>query len=149
VKSVVARYDAFRGNLLPILHEVQASCGHLPESAMETIADELGIPVSEVFGTATFYSLFSTKPKGKHVIRVCDSAPCHIEGSKALLAAIREELDIAPGEMTEDGHFSLELTSCVGVCGVAPALMIDEEVHGNLTPEIVPEILARYRQEEG
>ncbi|MDI6829251.1 MAG: NADH-quinone oxidoreductase subunit NuoE [Armatimonadota bacterium] len=148
IRSIVTKHGAFRGNLLPILHEVQAKYGFLPESALEVVADELGIPVSEVYGTATFYSLFSTTPKGTHVIRVCNSAPCHIEGSKAILAAIKEELDIEPGQMTEDGHFSLELTSCLGVCGVAPVIMIDEDVYGNLTPEMVPEVLARYRQEE-
>ncbi|MDH7481084.1 MAG: NADH-quinone oxidoreductase subunit NuoE [Armatimonadota bacterium] len=148
VKSIVAKHDAFRGNLLPILHEVQAKYGYLPESALEIIADELCIPVSEVYGTATFYTLFSIIPKGTHVIKVCNSAPCHIGGSKAILSAIKDELDIEPGEMTEDGHFSLELTSCLGVCGVGPVIMIDDDIYGNLTPEKIPEILARYRQEE-
>lgn len=149
IKSIVAKHKGFRGNLLPILHDIQAEYGYLPESALATVAAEMGIPASEVYGTATFYSLFSTTPKGQHVIRLCDSAPCHIEGAKAILEAIRQELDIVPGETTEDGQFSLELTSCLGLCGVAPVIMIDDDVHGNLTPEMIPEILARYRQREG
>jgi len=149
IKAIVAKHNAFRGNLLPVLHEVQAEYGYLPKEALATIATEMNIPLSEVYGTATFYSLFSTSPLGRHVIRLCNSAPCHIEGSRAILQAIKEELDLEPGETTEDGQFSLQLTSCLGLCGVAPVIMVDDDVYGNLTPEMIPEILAKYRQEEG
>lgn len=148
VKTIVAKYNAFRGNLLPILHEVQAKFGFLPEHAMQDVADGLGIPVSEVYGTATFYTLFSTKPRGKYIVRVCDSAPCHIEGSKAIIKAIEDELGIENGETTEDGMFTLEHVSCFGVCGVAPAIMVNDEVHGNLTPESIPAILSGYAGKE-
>ncbi len=148
IKTIVARHNAFRGNLLPILHEVQAKFGFLPESAMEEVAEGLDIPVSEVYGTATFYTLFSTKPKGKYVVRVCDSAPCHIEGSKAIIGAVADRLGIKNGETTGDGMFTLEHVSCFGVCGVAPAIMVNDEVHGNLTPEMIPDILGSYAGKE-
>lgn len=147
-QTIVAKYNAFRGNLLPILHEVQAKFGFLPEHAMQDVADGLGIPVSEVYGTATFYTLFSTKPRGKYIVRVCDSAPCHIEGSKAIIKAIVDELGIENGETTTDGLFTLEHVSCFGVCGVAPAIMVNDEVHGNLSPEMIPGILSGYAGKE-
>ncbi|MBP6965663.1 MAG: NADH-quinone oxidoreductase subunit NuoE [Armatimonadetes bacterium] len=148
VKTIVARHNAFRGNLLPILHDVQAKFGFLPEHAMQEVADGLDIPVSEVYGTATFYTLFSTSRRGQYVVRVCDSAPCHIEGSKAIIKAITDELGIKNGETTEDGKFTLEHVSCFGVCGVAPAIMVNDEVHGNLTPEMIPGILGSYAEKE-
>jgi len=148
IKTIVARHNAFRGNLLPILHEVQAKLGFLPEQAMQEVADGLDIPVSEVYGTATFYTLFGTMPKGRYVVRVCDSAPCHIEHSRAIIKVIESELGISDGETTTDGMFTLEHVSCFGVCGVAPAIMVNDDIHGNLTPESIPDILNSYAGKE-
>ena len=132
--------------LIPILQEAQRAYGYLPEEAMRRIADALGMPVGKVFGVATFYSLFAIAPKGKHIVRVCESAPCHVRGAEDVFAALEEELGVAPGRTTADGFFTLEHTSCLGVCGVAPAMMIDDVVYGNLTPEKTREIIASYRQ---
>jgi NADH-quinone oxidoreductase E subunit len=147
VREVIREFDADRGNLIPILHAVQDQFGYLTSAAMEEVADWLSIPASEVYGTATFYTLFATKPVGQHVIRLCDSTPCHIEGSKSIKETLEANLGICTGETTKDGLFTLEVVSCFGLCGVAPAIMIDEDVYGNLTPESIPQILDKYRKE--
>lgn len=146
VVEIIEKCGRAETNLIPILHELQRSMGYISEEAMETIAAELGIPVGRVHGTATFYSLFYLKPHGKNVIRLCDSPPCHIEGSKAIRDAITSEIGVKPGETTEDGNFTFEIVSCMGLCGVAPAMMINDDVYGNLTPEAIPSILARYKE---
>lgn len=145
--EVVRTLERSRGNLIPALHAVQDRVGYLPDEAMQEVADWLEIPISDVYGTATFYTLFATKPKGRYIIRLCDSPPCHLEGSKSIKSAIQKALGIAPGETTDDGDFTFEIVSCFGLCGVAPAVMINEDVYGNLTPEMVGGILAKYRKE--
>lgn len=149
VRDCIQRFGREQGNLLPVLHAVQRKCGYLTADAMEEVADWLNIPVSEIYGTATFYTLFSTKPLGKHVIRLCDSPPCHIEGSAGVRRLLEKHLGISEGETTDDGLFTLEVVSCIGLCGVAPAMMIDEEVYGNLSPETISAILEKYRMEGG
>ncbi|MGQ9780376.1 MAG: NADH-quinone oxidoreductase subunit NuoE [Bacillota bacterium] len=146
IEAIIARHGGEASKLLPILQETQRRYGYLPEEAMQRIADALGLPVAKVFGVATFYSLFAVAPKGKHVIRVCENAPCHLRGAEEVFAALEEELGIKPGETTADGLFTLEQTSCLGVCGVAPVMMVDEVVYGNLTPTRVREIIANYRR---
>lgn len=144
VEEILSRYQGREGALIDVLHETQSIYGYLPEEALKQIADGLGLSLGKVFGVATFYSLFSLTPKGKNIIRLCESAPCHIRGALEVLQAIQEELKIKPGQITEDGNFSLEFTSCLGVCGVAPAIMIGDRVIGNLSPEKVVEILRSY-----
>ena len=146
-RRVIRGFDRDRGNLIPILHALQDDCGYLTAEAMEEVASWLSIPASEVYGTATFYTLFATKPTGKHVVMLCDSTPCHIEGSKAIKKALEQNLGVKPGETTPDGLFSFELVSCFGLCGVAPAIMIDRDVYGNLTPDSIPAILQKYSEE--
>lgn len=147
-RAVVRSFERSRDNLIPVLHEIQARNGYLSDEAMEEVATWLDVPASEVYGTATFYTLFSTKPKGRYVIRLCDSPPCHIEGSKSIIAAIQDELGIEPGETTKDGNFTFELVSCFGLCGVAPAIMVNEDAYGNLQPEMMGDILDKYRNKE-
>ncbi|MHB1000933.1 MAG: NADH-quinone oxidoreductase subunit NuoE [Armatimonadota bacterium] len=146
-KQVIHEFDRNRSNLIPALHAVQDSFGYLPSEAMEEIGSWLGVSMSDVYGTATFYTLFTLVPKGKHVIRMCDSTPCHIEGSKTIRKAIEKALGISTGQTTEDELFTFEKVSCIGLCGVAPAIMIDQDVYGNLTPEMIPVILGRYSEE--
>lgn len=146
VAVAVEKCGRDKRNLIPILHELQKSVGYVSTEAMETVAMELGIPVSQVHGTATFYTLFYTEPQGKYLVRLCDSPPCHIEGSKAVREAISKELGIKPGETTADRNFTFEIVSCMGLCGVAPAIMINDDVYGNLTPEAIPSILAKYKE---
>ncbi len=150
--GIVEKYGADRRNLIPILHDVQRTYGHVSPETMQDIADLLGISVAQVHGVATFYTLFYTKPQGRHIVRLCDSPPCHIEGSKAIREAVGRELGVAEGETTDDGGLTFEIVSCMWLCGVAPAMMIDDDVYGNLKPEMIPGIIGKYRdsaREEG
>lgn len=144
--NIIKEFEPKRDNLLPILHAINAKEGYLSEEAMVAVAEHLGIRVADVYGTASFYTLFSREPKGKYIIRLCDSPSCHIEGSRNIKKTIEKELGIGPGETTEDGLFTFEIVSCLGLCGVAPSVMINEDVYGNLTPESITSILKRYRE---
>lgn len=146
IDAIIEKYGRDRRNLIPLMHDLQAKLGYLSPEIMETVADSLGITASQVHGVATFYTLFYTKPQGKYVVRLCDSPPCHIEGSKAVRKAIEKELGISEGQTTEDGSFSFEVVSCMGLCGVAPAMTINDDVHGNIKPETVGEIIGKYRE---
>ena len=136
------------GCLMHILQEAQAIYGYLPMSVQKVIAEELGISLSEVYGVVTFYSQFSLNPKGKHRISVCLGTACYVKGSDKILAEIEKELGIKSGECTADGLFSIDTCRCVGACGLAPVMMIGEEVYGRLTPDKVKEILDSYKKEE-
>ncbi len=144
LSQVIAEHNSDPGALLDILRDAQEIHGYLSTAVMEEVADQLDIPVSRVYGVATFNTLLATEPKGKYIIRVCESPPCHIRGAVNILETLKEVLGVNPGETTEDKKFTLELTSCLGVCGVAPAMMIGDQVYGNLTPERVKEILKTY-----
>jgi len=144
VRQVIKEHKADPGALLDILRDTQEIYGYLSNETMEEVAEGLNIPASRVYGVATFYSLLATEPKGKYIIRVCESPPCHIRGAVNVLETLQEVLEISPGETTKDKNFTLELTSCLGVCGVAPAMMIGDRVYGNLTPERVKDILKEY-----
>lgn len=148
VKEILSRFEPKRENLLDILHAIQdaSPTKNLTKEDVEAVATYLGITPAEVWGTATFYSMFSVKPRGKHIIRVCVSPACHLMGKESVLEAIKRELNIDVGETTKDGLFTLEISSCLGICGVAPAMMIDEVAYGNLTPEKVKRILDEYRK---
>ncbi len=136
------------GCLMHILQEAQGIYGYLPMEVQKTIAEGLGISLSEVYGVATFYSQFSLKPKGKHRISVCLGTACYVKGSDKILAEVEKQLGIKCGECTEDGLFSIDSCRCVGACGLAPVMMIGEEVYGKLTPDMVKGILDSYREEK-
>lgn len=134
------------GSLIPVLHAAQKLMdNHLSEDALKIIAAGLSIPLAKVYGVATFYSMFSIKPRGQHVIRMCESAPCHIKGANEVINAFQKELGIKVGETTSDGKFTLEFSACLGICGVAPAVMVNDDMYGNLTPEKVQEVISRYQ----
>ena len=136
-----------RGCLMPILHEAQNIYGYLPVEVQTVIADELGIPLSEVYGVATFYSQFSLQPKGKHRVSVCLGTACYVKGSDKILFEIEKQLGIKCGECTPDRKFSIEACRCVGACGHAPVVTIDEEVYGRLTEKDVAGLLKKYMEE--
>ncbi|MBM3128117.1 MAG: NAD(P)H-dependent oxidoreductase subunit E [Chloroflexi bacterium] len=127
------------------LTEINKRLGYIPRAEVEKLARELKIPAAKIFGAATFYSLFSVTPRGKHVVRFCEDAPCHVAGGRAVYDAIRAALQLEPGQTSADGAWTFEMTSCLGVCGVAPVLMVDDDVYGNVTPERVAEILTADR----
>jgi len=145
ISGIISKHRTRKGALLPILTDIQREVGYIPEAAVIETARALGIPEAKVYSTITFYTLYSTVRKGKNVIRVCESAPCHIKGAPAIVKALENALGIRMGETTRDGLFTLEFSSCIGVCGVAPAIMVNDRVYGNLTPEMIPQILAAHR----
>ena len=145
IKEVIVRHGESEHELVAILHDVQRVFGYLPENALCQVAKGLDVPLSKVYGVATFYTLLSVEPMGEHVIRVCENAPCHLLGAESLIDVLQRELRIPMGGTTSCGKFTLKHTSCLGVCGVAPAIMIDDEVYGNLTPNDIPVILDKYR----
>jgi NADH-quinone oxidoreductase E subunit len=145
VDEIIQKHAGKPGALLPILQDVQAALGWVPEAAMNKIAEALRIPAGKVYSTTSFYTLFSTRPTGKYIIRVCESAPCHVKGAEAVMTELQRQLGIKPGETSTDGRFTLEFTSCIGICGVAPAIMIGDRVHGNLKPDMIAAVLAEYK----
>ncbi len=149
LQEVIERNKELPGALLPILHDAQEIYGYLPIEVQQTVADGLGVSLSEVYGVATFYSRFSLTPKGKHRISVCLGTACYVKGGDKVLAAVEKKLGIKSGECTADGLFSIDSCRCVGACGLAPVMMIDEEVYGKLTPDLVDKIIDKYIKEEG
>jgi NADH-quinone oxidoreductase F subunit len=145
LETVIASHEATPSPLLPVLQAAQEIQGYLPAPMQEVIAAKLNVPGSDIFGTMSFYSMFSWKPKGKYIVRMCQSPPCHVNGSTNALQILQEELGLKAGQTTADGLFTLELSACLGVCEVAPAMQINEVVHGNLTREKIQQILADYR----
>ncbi len=131
-------------NLLVLLKEVQSRHGYLPSELLVDIANSLGISISEAYGVATFYSFLSTKPQGRNVIRICKSLPCFLKNSQMIIQSVEREIRIKLGETTPDGRFSFQLTNCIGACDKAPAMMINDEVYGDLTPKKMAGILQRY-----
>ncbi|NLP08820.1 NADH-quinone oxidoreductase subunit NuoE [bacterium] len=145
IHDIVKVYEKTPTPLIYILKDVQKEFGALNEPILSEVARITRMPLSEIYGVATFYSLFTTKPKGKHVVRCCNNAPCHVNNSKEVLQKIKEYLQVDMGETTADGLFTLEFTSCLGLCAVAPVMMVDNEVYGNLTPEKALAILKDYK----
>jgi NADH:ubiquinone oxidoreductase subunit E len=143
VKEIVDKRGNSRENLIQILHDIQDGSGDnsLHPESVEELAKTMGLNVADVVSTASFYTMFSLSPRGRHVIRVCESPPCYVMGEEDVLQALRDRLGIAVGQTTEDGCFTLETTSCLGACGVAPVMMVDEEIYGNLTRDKVFEII--------
>ena len=144
VQAAVDRYGASQDELIPILNDVNREIGYLPGEALDELSRLLKVPKSQLFSVASFYRLLSTKPRGEHVLQFCESAPCHVAGGREVWLAIKEALKINENETTPDGKWTLITTSCLGVCGVGPVMMIDDDVIGNVDPKQVPEILARY-----
>jgi len=144
IEEVIAKYEAKPSNLIMILHASQGIYGYLPYEVQKFIADKMSLPVSEVSGVVTFYSFFSTKPKGKHTILVCMGTACYVRGGKKLLDGIQKHLHVDVDETTEDGKFTLNKARCIGACGLAPAMMIDETVYKAVNPNKLESILSKY-----
>lgn len=142
--EVLDDYQGKPGALIPVLQITQKMFGYLPESALKRISRKLDKPFSEVAGVVGFYSFFSTVPRGRHLVRVCLGTACYVRGGKQVLDAIKKNLSIDVGETTPDRTFSLEVARCFGACGLAPAMMIDDDVHQRVKPARVKEILDSY-----
>ena len=144
VAEVVAEHGAVRDELIPILIDINQRVGYVPGAAIDQVSELLKVPKSNIFGVITFYELLSDKPRGLHVIQFCESAPCHVAGGREVWQSLLDELQIKPGETSPDGKWTLLTTSCLGLCGVGPVIVIDEDMYGNVLPQRVPEILAKY-----
>ncbi|HEY3366617.1 MAG TPA: NAD(P)H-dependent oxidoreductase subunit E [Symbiobacteriaceae bacterium] len=136
------------GSLISVLHRAQQLFGFLPQEVQDHIARGLAMPPSEVYGVVTFYNLFNTEPVGRFPISVCMGTACYVRGGDRILAKLEQELGIHPGQVCEDGLFSLEVCRCIGACGLAPVITIAGEVHGKLTDQDIPRLLAEVRQQE-
>ncbi len=142
VCAILDRFDRNPSKLIPILQAVQEEYRYLPEDVMTFIATSLGLPPARVYGVATFYSHFTLEPKGKYVVRVCDGTACHVKHSIPILEAVRKRLKLAGDtHTTPDMLFTVETVSCLGACGLAPVMVINEDVYGQLTPELAVQLV--------
>jgi NADH-quinone oxidoreductase subunit E len=148
-ETILKKFEPEVSNILYILHDLQDSNAqhYVAVEDIEACADYLNVPYSYVHGVATFYTMFSLTPRGRHIIRLCESPPCHLMGSITVLDYLKEKLSVGVGETTPDGAFTLELSSCLGICGVAPAMMINDHMYGKLTPDKVDAILEERRKD--
>ena len=144
--AVIAEHKSQPGAVMPVLQKAQDIYGYLPIEVQVMIADGLGVSLEKVYGVSTFYSQFALSPKGKYNISVCLGTACYVKGSGALLDKLVEELKIQPEECTSDGLFSLTACRCIGACGLAPVLTVNDDVYGRLLPKDIPDIIAKYRQ---
>ena len=142
--QVIAAKKDEPGALMPILQEAQAIYGYLPIEVQTIIAEEMDIPLEKVYGVSTFYAQFSLNPKGRNQISVCLGTACYVKGSGLVMEEIEKQLGIKDGECTADGKFSLDSCRCVGACGLAPVMLVNDDVYGRMTPDQVKDILAKY-----
>ena len=145
LKAVIAENCHDKSNLMVVMQKAQDIYGYLPIEVQQMIADGMGVPLEKVYGVSTFYAQFALSPKGKYNVSVCLGTACYVKGSGDVLEEVKKQLGIDVGECTPDRKFSLEACRCVGACGLAPVMMINEDVHGRLTPKDVAGILAKYK----
>ncbi len=146
IDSIIDLYKNKEGSLIKVLHLAQEIYGYLPLDLQRHIAEGMGKPLSEVSGVVTFYSFFSTQPRGKHTIRVCLGTACYVRGGKKIVEALQEKLHIGIGDTTEDGKFTFEVARCIGACGLAPAMMIDGVVYKQVNVNKLDSILSKYNE---
>ena len=138
----------FESYLIAVLHKAQSIHGFLSQEIMDFVSEEMHIPTANIWGVATFYHFFNLKPQGKHTVSVCMGTACYVNGAAPILDALKKELNVEVGGVSEDGIFSLQEARCVGACGLAPVIMIDDEIYGDLTPESVIDVINEYRAKE-
>jgi NADH-quinone oxidoreductase subunit E len=153
VKEIIRQTGSAESALIPILQKVQEEYRYLPEDALEAISKELDLPTASICGVATFYAQFSLEPKGKHIVRVCDGTACHVRDNRALIDGVRNRLALGAKQSTTlDARFTLEIVNCIGACALAPAVVIDEQVHGQQTAESMKKLIdaidAKDKEEE-
>ena len=151
VQEAIEKHGAQRDALIPILSEINHELGYIPAEAfqevrkqLQTSPEQVNVSNSQLFGLASFYDMLSTKPRGRHVIKFCENAPCHVVGGKAVWDTLRECLQLKNGETTPDKKWTLVTTSCLGLCSVGPVVLIDDDLYGNVDPNQVEDLLARY-----
>jgi len=147
LNPIVEKYRGKKGITIPLLAEVQKEFGYVSEEAVGELSKMIDIPAAELFGVATFYSMFRLQPEGKYVIRVCRGTACHVQGSARIGEQIERLYKIEDGQTTSDGMFTLQYVACLGCCSLAPVMMVGDEVHGRLTPDKAVDILEHYREQ--
>ena len=141
---LIADYKGQAGALMPVLQKAQDIYGYLPEEVQIMIAEGLNVPLEEVYGISTFYSLYNLNPKGEYKINVCLGTACYVKGAQQILDKLELRLGCKNGSISADGKYSIDATRCVGACGLAPVVIINDDVYGRLTPDMVDDILAKY-----
>jgi len=144
VRNLVQKKGHEKAELIPILHEINKTLGYISDDAIQELSERMNIPTSHIYSVATFYRMLSTEPRGRHVIQFCESAPCHVVGGRLVWQKLTQELGLSKGETSDDKKWTLLTTSCLGICGVGPVMIIDNDIYGNVTPDQVPEILSNY-----
>lgn len=145
LKEVIAAHKGHSDAMMPVLQKAQEIYGYLPIEVQTMIAEGLGVSLEQVYGVSTFYSWFTLEPKGEHLIRVCLGTACYVKGSADILAELERQLGIKAGHTTSDGKFTLEATRCLGCCGLAPVMTVDDDVFGRLVPADVKGIIDKFR----
>ena len=148
MKEILEKHPKQKDSLIAILNEVQEKYGYIPKTSQMEISKYLEMPMAEIYGVITFYSRFTTTPKGKYNLAVCLGTACFVKGSQSILDRLKERLKISGGETTPDGKFSIDEVRCVGACGLAPVFMVNDEVYGNATVKMVDEVLDKLEKEE-
>jgi NADH-quinone oxidoreductase subunit E len=144
--EVLADLGSQKGTLIPILQKAQEIFGYLPREILVRVSEKIKVPLSQIYGVVTFYAQFHLTPRGKNIVRSCQGTACHVRGAKGILAELRRQLGLEDGESTtKDLAFTLETVACIGCCGLAPVLMINDETHGRLVPDAIKGILDQYR----
>ncbi len=147
-REILEKYPKEKNQLIAILNDVQEKYGYIPKQAQMTISEHLEMPMAEIYGVITFYSRFTLTPKGKYNISICLGTACYVKGSQKILDRAKERLKIEAGEVTEDGKFSIDEVRCVGACGLAPVFMVNDEVYGNATVQMLDKVLDELCNEE-
>ena len=146
VVTILEKYRHDCGLLVSILQDVQSEFYYLPRDVIELVSQELAVPLSQVYGVATFFKAFSLKPRGRHLINVCLGTACHVRGATRILDKLQRDLDVMPGETTRDSRFTLETVNCVGACALGPMVIVDGKYHGQMVPGKVKAVLDKYRE---
>ena len=143
VAAIVSRYGSNRDSLISILQDIQSEYHYLPENVLRAVASQLGLPLIQVYGVATFFKAFSLEPRGDRIVSVCLGTACHVRGAPAVLDEVKRQLGIAPSETTEDMRFSLETVNCLGACAVGPIVVVDGKYHGQMRSGKIKKVLGK------
>lgn len=144
LNALIEEHKGSRDALMPVMQGAQGIFGYLPKDVQILIAEGLGLKLSDVYGVATFYSQFTLEPKGDYIVNVCLGTACYVKGAQKVLEALEKDLGVKEGKTTKDNKFTLSATRCLGACGLAPVMMINDEVYGRLTPDMIPAIIKKY-----
>jgi len=148
IPSIIERYGGDRGMLIPMMQDVQAECGYLPQAELKELSGRLHVPLAQIYGVATFYSSFRLMPKGDHTIQLCMGTVCFLKGAGKISDALREEFQLVPGGTSPDGKFTFSPVNCVGACALAPVMVVDGQYHGNLAVDSAVELLHKIVEDD-